>query len=119
MCACLPPSHSGFLGRPALQCIRSAYWSENDLSNKVMAHCLYLCVCRSSDSDMNGKTGIREPANNVVEANSNANNLSMAAHLTTEAQNHSQVSIVQYIAKKRKKTGETKIQKMNVEICLE
>ncbi|KAF5891458.1 pleckstrin homology domain-containing family A member 6 isoform X8, partial [Clarias magur] len=44
----------------------------------------------SSDSDMNGKTGIRVPVNNAVEANSNANNLSMASHSTPEAQNHSQ-----------------------------
>ncbi|MCI4390120.1 hypothetical protein PGIGA_G00118920 [Pangasianodon gigas] len=45
----------------------------------------------SSDSDMNGKTGSRGPANNAVEANSNANNLSMASHSTPEAQNHSQL----------------------------
>ncbi|XP_058229834.1 pleckstrin homology domain-containing family A member 6 isoform X3 [Hemibagrus wyckioides] len=45
----------------------------------------------SSDSDMNGKTGSRGPANSTVEANSNANNLSMASHSTSEAQNHSQL----------------------------
>ncbi|XP_053339589.1 pleckstrin homology domain-containing family A member 6 isoform X4 [Clarias gariepinus] len=44
----------------------------------------------SSDSDMNGKTGSRGHVNNAVEANSNANNLSMASHSTPEAQNHSQ-----------------------------
>ncbi|KAK3536856.1 hypothetical protein QTP86_027030 [Hemibagrus guttatus] len=45
----------------------------------------------SSDSDMNGKMGSRGPANSTVEANSNANNLSMASHSTSEAQNHSQL----------------------------
>lgn len=40
---------------------------------------------------MNGKTGSRAPSNNAVEANSNANNLSMASHSTPEAQNHSQL----------------------------
>ncbi|XP_053508474.1 pleckstrin homology domain-containing family A member 6 isoform X4 [Ictalurus furcatus] len=45
----------------------------------------------SLDSDMNGKTGSRAPSNNAVEANSNANNLSMASHSTPEAQNHSQL----------------------------
>ncbi|XP_060766787.1 pleckstrin homology domain-containing family A member 6 isoform X2 [Neoarius graeffei] len=45
----------------------------------------------SSDLDMNGKTSSRGPTNNVVEANSNANNLSMASHSTSEAQNHSQL----------------------------
>ncbi|TST85787.1 Pleckstrin homology domain-containing family A member 6 [Bagarius yarrelli] len=46
---------------------------------------------KNSDSDMNGKTGSRGPANSTVEANSNANNLSMASHSTPEAQNHSQL----------------------------
>ncbi|XP_047661634.1 pleckstrin homology domain-containing family A member 6 isoform X3 [Tachysurus fulvidraco] len=45
---------------------------------------------QSSDSDMNGKTGSRGPMNSTVEANSNANNLSMASHSIPEAQNHSQ-----------------------------
>ncbi|XP_060714069.1 pleckstrin homology domain-containing family A member 6 isoform X3 [Tachysurus vachellii] len=45
---------------------------------------------QSPDSDMNGKTGSRGPVNSTVEANSNANNLSMASHSIPEAQNHSQ-----------------------------
>ncbi|KAF7693321.1 hypothetical protein HF521_008637 [Silurus meridionalis] len=45
----------------------------------------------NSDLDMNGKTGNRGPANNAVETNSNANNLSMASHSSSEAQNHSQL----------------------------
>lgn len=102
MCACLPLSHSrhvtfGFVGRPVL----SAFRLENSVCVGVMAHCMYLCVCRSSDSDMNGNTCSRGPANTTVEANSNANNLSMASHSPPEAQNHSQVSIVQYTEREK------------------
>ncbi|XP_062843118.1 pleckstrin homology domain-containing family A member 6 isoform X5 [Trichomycterus rosablanca] len=44
----------------------------------------------NSDTDMNGKVGNRGQTNDNVEANSNANNLSMASYPSRELQNHSQ-----------------------------
>lgn len=127
MCACLPLSPSPtvlfffffFFFRVVHFCSsHTVNRFENKLCVKVMARCLYPCVCRSPDSDMNGKTGSRGPVNSTVEANSNANNLSMASHSIPEAQNHSQVSILQYTVLKKQKTGEQAAVGYRYRLCL-